>query len=416
MKICIHRGTKQIGGTCIEVEAQGKRIVLDVGLPLDADETEDINSLLPEVAGFNEQDDSLLGVVISHPHQDHYGLGKFIRPDLSVYIGERADAILKAASNYVPNATYFENATHYEAWKPMDVGPFRITPYLVDHSAFDAYSFLIEADGKRVFYSGDFRGHGRKARLFDNILQNPPKDIDVLMMEGTTISRTGTEKGFQSEGDLEKAFIKDMGDTSGIYLVHASAQNIDRVVTIYRAAKQSGRHLIIDLYAAVILEAADEDRLPQSSWENVNLFTPHAQRIHIKKNKLFADLDRHKINRIYPEDLARDPARYVMLMRPWMREDLDRAACVEGARFAYSMWSGYLEEDYLKDFQAWLDERGIPMNLIHTSGHASVKDLEDFAKAMSPEKLVPIHSFETERFGDYFKNVENKDDGIWWGV
>ena len=35
MKVRIHRGTREIGGTCIEVEAQGKRIALDVGLPLD---------------------------------------------------------------------------------------------------------------------------------------------------------------------------------------------------------------------------------------------------------------------------------------------------------------------------------------------------------------------------------------------
>ena len=36
MRIRIHRGTKEIGGTCIEAEARGKRIALDVGLPLDA--------------------------------------------------------------------------------------------------------------------------------------------------------------------------------------------------------------------------------------------------------------------------------------------------------------------------------------------------------------------------------------------
>ena len=68
MRLRIHRGTKEIGGTCIEIEAQGKRIALDVGLPLDAPD-EGQEALLPEVPGFREPDDSLLGVVISHPHQ-----------------------------------------------------------------------------------------------------------------------------------------------------------------------------------------------------------------------------------------------------------------------------------------------------------------------------------------------------------
>ena len=74
MRLRIHRGTKEIGGTCIEIEAQGKRIALDVGLPLDAPD-DGQEELLPEVPGFREPDDGLLGVVISHPHQDHYGLG-----------------------------------------------------------------------------------------------------------------------------------------------------------------------------------------------------------------------------------------------------------------------------------------------------------------------------------------------------
>ena len=91
MKLRIHRGTKQIGGTCIEIEAQGKRIALDVGLPLDAADDEDAHeSLLPAVPGFRERDDGLLGVLISHPHQDHYGLARYIRPQVPIHIGEHA--------------------------------------------------------------------------------------------------------------------------------------------------------------------------------------------------------------------------------------------------------------------------------------------------------------------------------------
>jgi len=79
MRICIHEGTQQIGGTCVEIESQGQRLVLEVGLPLDATEAE---GLLPPIPGFKEADETLLGVVISHPHQDHYGLAKYLRLDL----------------------------------------------------------------------------------------------------------------------------------------------------------------------------------------------------------------------------------------------------------------------------------------------------------------------------------------------
>ena len=56
MRIRIHRGTKETGGTCIEFEAAGKRIALDVGLPLNAGD-QDHQDLLPLVPGFREEDD-----------------------------------------------------------------------------------------------------------------------------------------------------------------------------------------------------------------------------------------------------------------------------------------------------------------------------------------------------------------------
>ena len=299
MKIRIHRGTKEIGGTCIEVEARGKRIALDVGLPLDAPKDEDSHEgLLPPVPGFRERDDSLLGVLISHPHQDHYGLARHIRPEVPIHIGQDAHNIMEAASAWVPNGHAFADPRFIADRQPVEIGPFRITPYLVDHSAFDAYALLVEADGKRVFYSGDFRGHGRKAGLFDALTGNPPKDIDVLLMEGTTIGRTGTDEGFATEGDLEQAFIHAFRETKGLHFVWTSSQNIDRIVTIFRAAKQTGRVLLIDLYTAVVLEATGRDSIPQSDWEGVKLYIPHRQRVFIKEKALFDDLERHKVGHL----------------------------------------------------------------------------------------------------------------------
>ena len=246
MRVRIHRGTKEIGGTCIEVEARGKRIVFDVGLPLDAPD-DGHEDLLPPVDGFRTADGSLLGVIISHPHQDHYGLARHIRPEVPVYIGRDAHAILTAASAYVPNGHAFQNPRFLSHRSPLELGPFRVTPHLVDHSAFDAYGLLIEADGRRVYYSGDFRAHGRKSGLFEAMIKHPPQNIDVLLMEGTTIGRTGTGKGFSSEADLEEAFVQAFSETEGIHFVWASAQNIDRIVTIFRAAKRTNRLFVIDL-------------------------------------------------------------------------------------------------------------------------------------------------------------------------
>ena len=415
MRIRIHRGTKEIGGTCIEVEAQGKRLALDVGLPLDAPD-EGHDSLLPQVPGFRDRDDSLLGVVISHPHLDHYGLARHIRPEVPVYIGEDAHNILKAASAYLHNGHAFTDPGFIKHKEQLELGPFRITPYLVDHSAFDAYSLLIEANGKRVFYSGDFRAHGRKKGLFESMVKYPPKDIDILLMEGTTLGRSGTSEGFATEADLEEAFAQAFRETKGIHFVWTSAQNIDRMVTIFRAARRMGRTLVIDLYTAIILEATGKNRIPQSDWDGVKLYIPHRQRVYIKNNKLFDDLKRHNAARIFPQHLPDLSGQGVMLFRPMMMSDKGVKTALDGARLSYSMWEGYLKRESTRRARTWLKENNIPMQVIHTSGHASVADLKRFADALAPRQLIPIHSFETGRFGEFFDNVVQQQDGVWWEV
>ena len=415
MRVRIHRGTQEIGGTCIEIEAQGKRIALDVGLPLDAPD-EGHERLLPEVSGFREPDASLLGVLISHPHQDHYGLARYLRPDVPVHIGEAANRILTAAAPYVPNGHAFKDPRFLRHRIPVEVGPFRVTPFLVDHSAFDAYALLVEADGKRVFYSGDFRAHGRKSGLFESIVRHPPTDIDVLLMEGTTIGRAGTNEGFATEGDLEEQFVQAFRDTPGIHLVWTSAQNIDRVVTVFRAAKRTGRVLLIDLYAAVVLEATGRDSIPQSHWEDIRLYVPQPQRVFIKNNQLFDDLRRHSTHRIYEQHLGVLREKAVMLFRPMALRDRGVNLVLEGARLTYSMWGGYLKQEYTQRMVQSLERRGVSWDAIHTSGHAAVSDLQPFAKALAPRTLVPIHSFETGRFAEFFDSVVQKEDGVWWEV
>jgi len=107
MRIRVHRGTQQIGGTCIELESRGKRIVLDLGLPLDANSATDVG--MPDVVGLTTgQDDTLLGIIISHPHQDHWGILPLVDPKIPVYIGaaqwyrtsERAERALMLAILY----------------------------------------------------------------------------------------------------------------------------------------------------------------------------------------------------------------------------------------------------------------------------------------------------------------------------
>lgn len=416
MRACIHRGSNQIGGSCVEVEHEGQRLLIDLGLPLDA-ERNDGSHLPHSIKGLEGSDPSLLGILISHPHLDHFGLLAHVSPNIPIGMGSAARKILAAASPFLPgNWPIPARGWDYQSGQSFDIGPFRVTPLLVDHSAYDAYALLIESDGKRLFYSGDFRAHGRKGMLFDRLIALPPKDIDALLVEGSSLGRLDDNQRFASEADIETQLVEVFSTTVGLALVHTSAQNIDRIVSIFRASKRTGRKLVIDLYTAAVLEATSNIHIPQSDWPEVALFIPQAQRLQIKENAWFDLLKRHASNRIYIDELRQAPKQATLLFRPPHRFDLERRKCLEGALYIYSQWEGYWENGSYEAVKVWLERHGIAKRSVHTSGHASPVDLKIFVAALSPRKVVPIHSFTPERYPTLFDNVEAHPDGEWWEV
>ena len=413
MRIRIHRGTKEIGGTCIELAAEGGRILLDLGLPLDGDANEaSVHLSIDGLAG----DGDLLALILSHGHVDHWGLAHLAGPDLPVALGAATHRILKAAAPFVPRPYVPATPIEFTSGTPLQFGPFRVTPHLVDHSAYDAYALEVEAGGKRLFYSGDIRAHGRKAALFERLVAHPPRSIDVMLMEGSSFGRLSPDHVFPTETEVEQRLVDVFQATDGLALVAASAQNIDRMVSLYRACKRTGRTLIIDLYAAEILRATENANIPQSDWPHIAVYVPQYQRVQIKRSGRFDLLDPHKTNRIFVERLEDLAPRAAMLFRPAMLRDLDHAGCLSGARAIWSQWDGYLKQERGLALLAELEARGIPLDHAHTSGHASIPDLKRLAEAIRPKMLVPIHTYEPEQFPAHFEAVSLKDDGEWWDV
>ncbi len=81
----------------------------------------------------------------------------------------------------------------------------------------------------------------------------------------------------------------------------------------------------------------------------------------------------------------------------------------------YSQWVGYLEQGTYASTEAWLKTLGIEIRHIHTSGHASPKDLKRFAEGLAPRALIiPTHSFATDKYSELFRNVVYRHDGEWW--
>jgi ribonuclease J len=410
----IHRGAHQIGGTCVELESNGQQILLDLGLPLDADEYND--ALLPNVAGLRAPDPNLLAIVISHGHADHWGLVPHVEKSVPLAMGAATRRILHAAAPFVPHPFRPEIVFELRDRQPIEIGPFRILPYLVDHSAFDAYALLVEAGGHRLFYSGDIRAHGRKGALFERLIAHPPSNMDTMLMEGSSLGRLSPEQHFPTEAEIEQKLVKRFRAAPGFVGLSASAQNIDRIVSVYRACKRTGRTLLLDLYAVEILKATGNENIPKPGWPNLAVYVPEYQRRQIKRNERFDLIDPYKPYRIYADGLAKGGAQAVMLFRPAMMQDVEKAGLWPSGSVIWSQWEGYLKEGSGLQLKNDLEARSIPFEVVHTSGHASVADLKRLSEAVNPVKLVPVHTFAGDSFPQHFANVVRRDDGEWWDV
>lgn len=324
MKLIIHRGTKEIGGSCLELASGKTRIIVDLGLPLvdregkpfDSDvikakTIEDLISenILPDVKGlYSNGDRGIDAVLLSHSHQDHYGLLGFIHPDIPVYMSQGAKTLIEISDLFIPVKVNLPNVIVLRKWQPVEIGDFVIKPYLVDHSAPDARAFLVKSKstGKRLFYSGDFRGHGRKKVVFENFLSHPIKNVDCLVMEGTMLGREG--KGYENEDAVEARMTEIFKSKENIAFVFCSSQNIDRIVSIYQAAKRAQQILVIDLYTAYILDSLKDisDKLPQYGWPDVKVmyFWHHAEVL--ARNDLKNFLYTYKSAKIEKEEINRD--------------------------------------------------------------------------------------------------------------
>lgn len=415
MRVRIHRGAHEIGGNCIELEAEGKRIVLDLGRPLAAGRDEVVP--LPSIAGLGDgADASLLGVVISHPHQDHYGLLPQVTPGVPVFIGQAAERIVNEAGWFIGTKVPIKAARYLHHLKPLTIGPFRITPFLNDHSAFDAYSLLVEANGRRLFYTGDIRGSGRKAGMFEALCTRPPRGVHSLLMEGTHVRPAGGAKPGLTEQGVEEELMRLCRNTPGAVFVAYSGQNIDRLVSIHRAALRAGRELVVDLYGATMGTATGNLRIPQPGHRGLRVLVPQRQRVKIRTEGCFERVDTIRKSRVRSAELGASPGRFVFTLRANVLPDIEKAGNFDGAVAVWSMWDGYLEQENSKRVRDFAKRHQVPLTSLHASGHATVPELRRLVAALAPERVVPIHSSATGRFAEFFPRVVNHRDGEWWRV
>ena len=433
-QLTIYRGTHQIGGCCTEISVDGKRILIDFGANLpDTDKPSPLPDRKLTAQVFDRRPAE--AVLFTHYHGDHYGLFKSIPKNVPLYIGPLAKQILKLVVPYIDLSAAEKGMPRVQAMKtypykrPIEPAPgIRVLPLYVDHSALDAYMFYIEATGKRILFTGDFRDHGivgEKDRVWRTLAAYVPRNIDLLITEGTMLSRSHMPQQApccDSSGD-EHIPVKTEAELgcraaevlrrSKYNFVLVSSTNLDSIMEFYQNTPP-GMHFVCDLYQARIILRAMKGMEAKGYYPQYRTSPAHpVLRVLGDEPEKWdywrgagASLARPLELRSVAEndpDLERDG--FVLLARKNTHpetctspfETMRDTYLQQGGQLIYSMWDGYLEPDHADPHL--LDYIGGRNKIyLHTSGHAYVEAIAKLMKAVDPKWIVPMHTEKAEEF------------------
>ncbi len=377
INITIHRGTHQIGGCITEICTKQGRIFIDFGTELpELDGTQPKEYL--SIAGLTEGTKDCDAVFFTHYHGDHIGNMDRILSDVPLYMGKTSREISLILNRHLQKAYHYntscfpdkssflralERTNTFESGQTISIKDMDITPYRVDHSAFDSYFFLIEVDGVRVLHTGDFRDHGFTGDELPSVLKQIGQ-VDCLICEGTMLSR-GKEETLTEEELSERA--KHIMIQHKNVFVLCSSTNIDRIRALYEA-KPKEKPGVSDWYQKQILNAVSKS-------------DPTIQDSYQFKWIIPATDWNYKLHNWMCEK------GFVMFVRvnDRFRRFMDsyRGNC----KVIYSMWSGYLENPRIAQFL-----EGYDYTVLHTSGHAVSETIRTVIQTVKPRKIIPLHT------------------------
>ena len=370
----------KIGGNVIEIGNKETRIVIDFGMDLDNDSLKVIEGLTKDTSIYD-------AVVISHYHGDHIGLIHTINKDIPIYIDEKALQIYQTTQSFL-GKSYKLNTKHFVHQQSFQIKTIKITPYLIDHSAYNAYMFYIEDGEDSILFTGDFRLSGYKHTLIKLVEMNC-RNVNKLIIEGTNYK---FDKKYITEQQLQ-AKAEGYMRTYRNVLILQSSTNIDRLVSFYKAAKRTGKVFIQDIFTANITKLLG-NRIPNINFKDVYAFLPiHYHHKSISFSQKYIKPFRHKMKGY----IFTKP--FVFLIKVSMIDDLKQLyqkGLLENTCLLYSMWNGY--KDSMKDFFDELERLNIPVYDLHTSGHATKQQIDGFIQKIGPNQIYPIHTENYELF------------------
>lgn len=388
MNITIHRGASQIGGCITEIRTEGAKILIDLGSNLPGTDKEDFST--EDIKRITSGADAIF---YTHYHGDHVGFLADVDEAIPQFIGEGAKEVMLC--KYSALATHGDYSEELDAVNRLETykanekiarfGDIVITPYYCSHSAFDAYMFKIEAEGKTILHTGDFRGHGYMGSKLIDMLRAYIGQVDILITEGTMLSRS--TEAVKTERDIQDEVTEVLKKHKYVFAL-GSSTDIDRLASFHAACKKAKRYFYVDRFQESVLDVfAKHTTSPlydfSDKGKGKTIFVQWEYR-HYKYENVVNEMKRRGF--LMP---VRCSAEHLVKSMKTLYTD-------EKPVLVYSMWNGYWKGNKDQQLKSVLNIRRLfdreSIYEIHTSGHADCATLSAVCKTVNPRlAIIPIH-------------------------
>ena len=382
---------------------------------------------------------NLDGILISHPHRDHYFGLAFVNRTIPVYTGVVTKRIIRAMCK--TSAARLENNYHCLNWKLFRTGSIikikklEIVPFHIDHSVPASYGFIIYTSIGPIIYTGDFRRHGPMSYMTEEFIQETKTHKTYLekkgesgsqlteqssrnkliICEGTKIHKGVVESEKAVEDELERLFISNPYD---FIIVKYDRTDWDRFRTFSNLAKKYNWKYIItekDAYFYYLLNR----KAVYDSMKNPNIIND--DHIYILKEgkvkypwqeKIRQVLYNHQKGSRFLQntDLKLFKERFFIYMPFLNVQLLQNLDLFRRCIFISSSINPFTEEYFqnTSKIMNFLTPYQIPGYRIQASGHAAPHDIINLIEEINPEYLIPIHTEHPDYFKKAFANSDIK--------
>ena len=388
-------GSGEIGMNVNLYGCQGKWLMVDMGVTFADPAYPGVEIILPDLQFIEEQRDNLVGIVLTHGHEDHIGALPYLADDLGAPLfASKFTAGLIRGKLEEEGVQDRVELNVVDPHKVVDLGPFKFRFVPLAHSIPEASALLIETPYGKIFHTGDW-----KLDSSDAVLGTPstPEQLNAVGDEGVLALVCDSTNVFNPQASGTESSVRDglidaVKKAKGRVVVTTFASNAARLQTLGEVAKATKRKICV--------QGRSLDRILTVARANGYL-------------KSFPDP-------ISPETAMSLPGRDVLVVATGgqgePRAALGRIAdgthpikLVAGDTVVFSSKQIPGNELAIGRIQNQLATAGVEMvterqEHVHVSGHPGRPELEAMYGWIRPQLLVPVHGemrhmMEQARFG-----------------